>query len=152
MSVRTVREVQLWTKGIEWSHPSTMRSDSEANKMQTYLQAEKVHLPSGELKGLLMFLFSTKITLNRGHLNFSPILESAGIPKHNKTIFWGILRNFEEKHNSRFPGTLKLISTRFGCQNSLKQRWKCINYLSDLIKEKNCILSDKCLINVCFYF
>jgi hypothetical protein len=64
-----------------------MRSDSEANKMQTYLQAEKVHLPSGELKGLLMFLFSTKITLNRGHLNFSPILESAGIPKHNKTIF-----------------------------------------------------------------
>ena len=35
----------------------------EANKMQAYLQAEKVHLPSGELKGLLMLSFSTKITL-----------------------------------------------------------------------------------------
>ena len=26
--VHTVRELQLWTKGIEWSHPSTMSSYS----------------------------------------------------------------------------------------------------------------------------
>ena len=49
--------------------------------MQTYLQAEKVHLPSGQFKGPLIFSVSTKTYSNRGHLNFPPILESAGIPK-----------------------------------------------------------------------
>ena len=35
---------------------------TEANKMQTYLQAEKVHVTSSQFKGLLIFSFPTKIS------------------------------------------------------------------------------------------